>query len=181
MDEELRQKLADSGERLARAASGLRKGDTTPDAFFKEGVRHILLLQGAGLADEAFATGVMALLTAFGVRFDPRQYPAVYLSTLLQTAMSGALAAGIADQRGDAFAAEHYRAIDAELGPLVLASYRDLDGPAVVPEKFRGPFESLADFVDASATFQDKTITSTLAPDILYDIASRLTAMGVIE
>lgn len=181
MEEELRRKLADSGERLAKAAAGLRKGETSPEAFFSEAALHMQLLQGVGLADDAFATGVMALLTAFGVRFDPGQYPAVYLSMLLQTAMSGAMAASIAAQKGDSFAATHYEAIDAELGPLVLASYRELDGPNVVPQMYRGPFESLADFVDSSATFQDKPIAATLAPDILYDIASRLTAIGVIE
>lgn len=181
MEEQIRQQLADSGERLARAAAEMRQGKCTPENFFNEAAVHMQLLQGVGLADDAFATGVMALLTAFGARFNPVEHKAVYLSMLLQTAMAGAMAANIAAQKGDSFATGHYEAIDGELGPLVLASYRELDGAEVVPEMYRAPFESLADFVDASATFQDKPIAATLAPDILYDIASRLTAMGVIE
>ncbi len=179
--ETIRQGLAESGENLARAAATLTGGTTAPDDFFDKAGTHMSLLESAGKPDEAFATGVMALLTAFSARFNPGQYSKAYLAMLLRVAMDAAMAMAIARQNGDKFAIEHYDAIDRELGPLVLDSYRALDGANVVPAGMRAPFEQLDKWVDTAAEFQGHTIKATDARGILYDIASRLVAMGLIE
>lgn len=181
MDEQIRAHLAETGEALARKAQGLQPDADTVNDFFATAEAHIAGLEQAGVPDEAFATGVMALLTAFGARFNPQTVAARYLMLMLRMAMDAAMAQQIAMAQGDQFAAEHYQAIDEEFGPLVLQSYRALGAEADLPEQLRQPFEQLAEWVDAAATFQGQPVTATLAPDILYDIAARLTAMGVIE
>lgn len=181
MDAEMTQRLSESGQKLARLAQQLPKEECTVQQFFEAAQAHMQALNEAGIPAESFATAIMSLLTAFGARFNPAAAPGPYLMMLLGAALSGAMAMQMAQMQGDSFAMDHYEAIDAELGPLVLASYRALDGANVLPEGLRAPFESLPAFVDADARFQDKPITHTLAPDILYDIAARLAAMGVIE
>ena len=181
MDEQQRTHLAESGERLALCAQQLGSGEATVEDLFAAAEAHISALEGAGVHAEAFATAVMALLTAFGARFNPEEHAAPYLMLLLRMAIDAAVAMQIATMQGDTFAQEHYAAIDAELGPLVLKTYQALGDKAALPENMRAPFEQLGDWVDANATFGDQPIEATLAADILYDIASRLTAMGVIE
>ena len=119
----------------------------------------------------------MALLTAFGHRFSPRDCAAPYLSMLLRVAVAGALAQQQAALSSDSFAMEHFEAIDAELGPLALASYRELEGDKVLPPQLAEPYSQLAAWVDADARFQGQTIRASLAMDILYDIAARLKAV----
>lgn len=181
MDEEIRRLLADSGEELARTASALRGGTADVPALFRAAAAHMNHLSGAGLAEDAFATGVMAVLTAFSSRFNPADCAAEYLCMLLKIAMDGAVAVNMVNARGDEFAAGHYAEIEAELGPLVLASYRSLNGPEILPQQLQQPFEALDGFVDTDYLFQNRRIEATMAPDIFYDIASRLTAIGTIE
>lgn len=180
MDEELRMKLAESGAALARIAGGMTPGAPV-SPLFDAAETHILALEQAGIPQDAFATGVMTLLTAFGARFNPEDYAGRYLMLLLRMAMDAAVAQQEAAVKGDQFALEHYEAIDAEFGPLVLQTYRALGAGADIPEPLRQPFEQLEAWVDADAEFQGQRITATLAADILYDIAARLTALGVIE
>lgn len=110
--------LRRSGEELARLAEGLGTTPREIEAFFSAAARHMAVLTEASLIDQAFATGVMALLTAFGHRFSPRDCAAPYLSMLLRVAVAGALAQQQAALSSDSFAMEHFEAIDAELGPL---------------------------------------------------------------
>ena len=84
--------LRRSGEELARLAEGLGTTPREIEAFFSAAARHMAVLTEASLIDQAFATGVMALLTAFGHRFSPRDCAAPYLSMLLRVAVAGALA-----------------------------------------------------------------------------------------
>ena len=123
--------LRRSGEELARLAEGLGTTPREIEAFFSAAARHMAVLTEASLIDQAFATGVMALLTAFGHRFSPRDCAAPYLSMLLRVAVAGALAQQQAALSSDSFAMEHFEAIDAELGPLALASYRELEGSRI--------------------------------------------------
>lgn len=179
--EKLSIRVRESGEALAHIAEGLRNGKTSMPDFLGTLGTHIRDLSGAGLHVQSFATGVMGLVTAFRFGFRPETAVDTYLKMLLQLAIGGAVAQQTAMMEGDSFALEHYEAIDAELGPLVLTSYRALHGETVLPPQLRQPFEQLAAWVDPEAKFQDKDITATLAPDILCDIAARLSAMGHIE
>lgn len=181
MDENVRDTLAATGEALAAKAGELQKGAADVEDFFVATREHTTALRRAGLPQEAFATDIMSLLTAFGVRFDPDTHAAPYLTLLLQSAADAAMSMQDATAQGDTFAVSHYSDIDAELGPLVLASYRELNGANILPSQLQEPFERLSEWVDVSATFRGMPITATLAPDILYDIAARLTAVGVIE
>ena len=169
--------LRRSGEELARLAEGLGTTPREIEAFFSAAARHMAVLTEASLIDQAFATGVMALLTAFGHRFSPRDCAAPYLSMLLRVAVAGALAQQQAALSSDSFAMEHFEAIDAELGPLALASYRELEGDKVLPPQLAEPYSQLAAWVDADARFQGQTIRASLAMDILYDSAARLKAV----
>ena len=173
--------LRRSGEELARLAEGLGTTPREIEAFFSAAARHMAVLTEASLIDQAFATGVMALLTAFGHRFSPRDCAAPYLSMLLRVAVAGALAQQQAALSSDSFAMEHFEAIDAELGPLALASYRELEGDKVLPPQLAEPYSQLAAWVDADARFQGQTIRASLAMDILYDIAARLKAVMKTE
>ncbi len=179
--DDIRDRLADSGEALAIAARSFADGKLTAPKFFAATAVHMSMLDASGQAPEAFATGVMAVLTAFRMRFDPTAYPAEYLTMLLRLGIDGAMAQQTAAMSGDSFALEHYQAIDSELGPLMLASYIALDGSGILPAQFCQPFEQLKNWTDSSATFQGKPIRATMALDILYDIASRLAAMGLIS
>lgn len=132
--------LRRSGEELARLAEGLGTTPREIEAFFSAAARHMAVLTEASLIDQAFATGVMALLTAFGHRFSPRDCAAPYLSMLLRVAVAGALAQQQAALSSDSFAMEHFEAIDAELGPLALASYRELEGDKVLPPQLAEPY-----------------------------------------
>ena len=169
--------LRRSGEELARLAEGLGTTPREIEAFFSAAARHMAVLTEASLIDQAFATGVMALLTAFGHRFSPRDCAAPYLSMLLRVAVAGALAQQQAALSSDSFAMGHFEAIDAELGPLALASYRELEGDKVLPPQLAEPYSQLAAWVDADVLFQGQTIRASLAMDILYDIAARLKAV----
>lgn len=177
---DLRAAIADSGEALARAAENLRR---QPDsdalgALLPAAMCHQRLLCAAGAYAQAFATGIMALLTLFRTgRYVPDNDAAAYLETLLLT---GVAASAAAQQAPDAFAAEHYAAIDAELGPLMLASYKALAPKASLPPHIAQPLAMLEQWVDPAATFQGRPVAATMAVDILYDIASRLAALGLI-
>lgn len=172
--------LAESGEALARSAEAALKGGDI-DALFDAAQAHMNQLNRVGEAGEAFATGVMAMLTAFGARFNPAGHVRGYLTVMMSSALSAAMAMQMAQQQADAFAIEHYTAIDAEFGPLALASYRELRGAEVLPQIIAGPYEMLQGWVDSEACFDGRPIVATMAVEILYDVASRLTAMGIIE
>ena len=173
--------LIESGGRVAAVSERFMHGQAEAGEFLETVATHIDDLAKAGQFTDAFATGVMALVTAFRCRFSPRQCAVPYLMTLLGLAVNGAVAQQMAAINGDSFASGHFEAIDAELGPLVYASYRELGGEELLPEDVRAPFASLADWTDPDAEFQGRKITAALAPDILCDIASRLTALGAIE
>lgn len=179
----LREAITDSGEALARAAGRLANAaaddfDAAADVLLRHALDHERLLCRAGAFLEAFATGTMALLTLFRTgRFVPDAHAGAYLEQLLTI---GVAASAAAQQAPDAFAAEHLEAIDAELGPLMLASYNKMKAAAKLPPPLAQPFEALADWVDSEATFHGSKITAEMAVDILYDIAARLAALGVL-
>lgn len=181
MDSALRDRLAASGEELARVSHDFMSGSSGADLFLNAARSHMNALRAAGQAPDAFATGVMTLVSALFRRFNPESCPVDYLTMLLQLAIDGALAQQSAMMAGDDFAMEHYQAIDSELGPLVLASYRALDGASVLPAHLCRPFEELSEWTDPTATFRGEPIKATMALDILCDVASRLAAMGIIE
>lgn len=178
---DLRAAIADSGEALARAAGRLSAdaGSEALGAVLPAALAHQRLLCAAGAYADAFATGVMALLTLFRTgRYVPDDDAAAYLEELLTMGVAASVAA---QQAPDRFAADHYAAIDAELGPLMLASYRAMGDKATLPPHIAQPLASLADWVEPGATFGGKPIEATMAVDILYDIAARLAALGVLE
>lgn len=170
-----------SGERFARVAEAYGHGKCTLPEFFAASRCHSSDLAACGHAAESFATGIMTILTAFRKGFDPEDNAREYLTMLLGCAVYGALAERMAMESGNRFAVEHFEAIDAVLGPLTLASYRHLAGKAALAAEEAQPFESLQQWVDTEAEFAGKPITAYSAIDILYDIASRLAALGLVE
>ncbi len=172
--------LREGGERLAAAAEAL-KADNSPAKIseFLNALRaHVSAFMQIGQPREAMGTAVMGLLTAFGFRFRPEEHAVQYLELLLFLAVSGAM---VLQETTDPFDREHLEAIDAELGPLALASYEHLDGKNILPPNLRGPYSALPQWINPDTEFQGHKITAMMAPDILYDIAARLTAMGIIE
>lgn len=172
--------LREEGARLAEAAQALSSDNSKENvAEFLDALRcHVSAFLRLGMPKEAMATAVMGLLTAFGCRFRPEEHTAVYLELFLFIAISGSM---MQQETQDEFELNHLSAIDAELGPLILDSYNHLGGADVLPFNLRGPFEALPQWVNADGTFQGKKITAMMAADILYDVAARLTTMGVIE
>ena len=76
-----------TGEQLAAAGERLRtaEGDTRAARAAELLViayPHVESLSGAGMADEALATQVMALLTVLHARVSPEEFPALYLQSL---------------------------------------------------------------------------------------------------
>lgn len=178
--EQIRDHCRTTGQRLAQLAQAA--GDDFDAKALLEAARaHMQALMALGLADEAFATGVGSLLTCFGHSFNPDDVVVPYLSMFMQLAAAGALMQMMPKYSGDNFATEHLEAMDEELGALVLASYNEMPGCENLPPEIAEPYAHLAQWVNPDATFRGSKINRFMAPDILYDLAARLTALGVWE
>lgn len=178
--EQIRDHCRTTGQHLAELAQA--QGDAFDAAALLAAAReHMQALMALGMADEAFATGVGSLLTAFGHGFDPDKVAVPYLAMFMQMAVAGAMMQMMPKYQNDAFAAPHLQAMDEELGALALASYRDMPGAASLPPEIAQPYAQLEQWVNPEATFRGQKITRFMAADILYDLAARLTALGVWE
>ncbi len=173
--------LRESGENLASIAERYVSGAASAEEFLLAARRHMVDLAHAALPEQAFGTAVMSLLTALRRGLDPESISGTYLLVLMGAAMFCVQSQAKFEAEGDAFASEHFAAMQADLGTLLYNTYRNLGPEANLPDGARAMLDSLSEWVDAERKFQGQPITRYSVADILYDCAARCAAMGLME